>query len=189
VTEIGGATCEPAAPGTRLTRHYPAADQGAWFAVQTKPRHEKKLAAELESKGLEVFLPLFSALHQWSDRRRQVQMPLFANYVFVRLGGERTARVSVLSSAGAIGFVGMRGAGVSVPEDQIRAIQTLLREKIPLSPCPFLRVGQKVRIRGGSLDGVVGILAVNDARCLVVSVEGIERSLAVRIDGYGVEAV
>jgi transcription antitermination factor NusG len=116
-------------------------------------------------------------------------MPLFANYVFVRLGGERTARVSVLSSVGAIGFVGMRGAGVSVPEDQIRAVQTLLREKIPLSPCPFLRVGQKVRIRGGSLDGVVGILAVNDARCLVVSVEGIERSLAVRIDGYGVEAV
>lgn len=188
MTETGGATCARSASGVTLPTLRPH-PEASWFAVQTKPRHEKKLAGELEAKGIVVFLPLFSALHQWSDRSRRVEIPLFANYVFVQLTALRDARASVLRSHGAVRFVGVRGIGVSVPDGEIRAIQTLLREKIPFTTCPFLNVGQRVRIRGGSLDGIQGILTVNDHRSLVVSVEGIQRSIAVRIDGYGVDAV
>jgi transcription antitermination factor NusG len=167
-----------------------AAYETAWFGVQTKPRHEKRVAAELEEKGVAVFLPLFSVHHQWSDRKRQVQLPLFSNYTFVRIREERRARVTVLQTQGVLGFVGVRGIGVPIPDEQIQAVQTILKEKVRFMPHPFLDVGDKVRIRGGSLDGIEGILStVNDDRSLIVSVAGVQRSLAIRIDGYGIEPI
>jgi transcriptional antiterminator NusG len=166
----------------------PTAGELSWYAVQTKPRHEKRVATELEEKGVTAFLPLFCAVHQWSDRKRQVHLPLFSNYVFVRLGEERNSRVSVLQTNGVFRFVGVRGMGVPIPDEQIETVQAIVREGVPFSPHPFLDVGQKVRIRGGSLDGICGVLsAINDDRSLIVSVDSIQRSLAIRIDGYGIE--
>src|SRR5271165_6267696 len=89
------------------------AEAEEWFAIQTKPRHEKKVASELEEKGLTAFLPLHTALQQWSDRKQQVQLPLFANYVFVRIAADRVLRTMVLQTNGVKSFVGMRGTGVS----------------------------------------------------------------------------
>jgi transcription antitermination factor NusG len=167
-----------------------SATTGEWFALLTKPRHEKRVASELEEKEVDVFLPLYSAIHQWSDRRQEVQLPLFPNYVFVRLDGNRTGRVTVLRTNGVRSFVGMRGAGVQVPHEEIEAVRRILAERIQFTNYPFLTVGQKVRVRGGSLDGVCGVLtAVNNDRSLVVSVDCIQRSLAIRIDGYGVDPV
>jgi transcription termination/antitermination protein NusG len=161
---------------------------GEWFALQTKARHEKRVACELEEKQFAVFLPLYAALHQWSDRRREVRLPLFPNYVFVRVGGSHGDRVAVLRTQGVRGFVGARGTGLRVPDEEIEAVQRILAESVPFANHPFLQVGRKVRIRGGSLEGVRGILvAANRDRSLVVSVECIQRSLAIRIDGYGVD--
>jgi transcription antitermination factor NusG len=163
-------------------------DEGSWFAVRTKPRHEKTVASELEQKGITSFLPLYSVLHQWSDRKRQVQLPLFAGYVFVRFVVQLNTRVSVLRTNGVASFVGA-GGGVPIPDEQIQAVRMILEGKVPFSPHPFLSVGQRVRIRGGSLDGLEGILqAVNGDESLIVSVESIQRSLAIRVAGYQVEA-
>jgi transcription antitermination factor NusG len=165
-----------------------AAGSGEWFALQTKPRHEKKVALELEEKDVSVFLPLYTAIHQWSDRSREIELPLFPNYVFVRLVGSPSERTVVLRTNGVRSFVGMRGTGIRVPDEEIDAVQRILAEGLAFTNYPFLNVGQRVRIRGGSLDGVFGILmAVNNDRSLVVSVECIQRSLSFRIDGYGVD--
>jgi transcription termination/antitermination protein NusG len=186
VTDIGEAMRDYPLTGSLLPP--PLGIAGSWFAVQTKPRHEKRAAMELKEKGVEVFLPLLTAIHQWSDRRRQVEIPLFGGYLFVRIQDDAAQRVTVLRTQGALRFVGMRGVGVDVPEEQILAVQALLQERVAFSACPFVNIGQKVRIRGGSLDGVRGILvAVNDDRSLVVSVESIQRSLRFRIDGYSLE--
>lgn len=161
-----------------------------WFAVQTKPRHEKKATAELQDKGIDAFLPLRSEKRQWSDRQRVVELPLFAQYVFVRITPSLNARVAVLRTNGITNFVGMRGIGMAIPDEQIERIQTVIAQGIPVSPHAFLNVGKRVRIRGGALDGLQGILtAVNGDRTLVVSVEMIQRSLAVRIAGFTVEPV
>ena len=170
----------------------PATSTGeqSWFAIQTKARHEKRVAAELEEKGVEAFLPLFTAVHQWSDRKRKVDLPLFTTYLFVRIGREQSSRIRVLQTNSVFGFVGARGIGVPIPDEQIDALQTIVREKVPFLPYPFLNLGQKVRVRGGSLDGICGVLsAINDDRSLIVSVESIQRSVAIRIDGYGVEPI
>ncbi len=165
-----------------------ALEESTWFAVQTRPRYEKKVTAELQEKGIKAFLPLCSALHQWSDRRRAVQMAVFPGYVFVRIAPALNARVSVLRTNGVIGFVGVRGIGTPIPDDEIDAVQTLLQQRIPFEPYPYLNVGQRVCIRGGSLDGIKGFLtAVNSDESLIVSVELIQRSIAMRIKGYRVE--
>jgi transcription antitermination factor NusG len=159
-----------------------------WFALQTWPQHEKKVAYQLQHKDIEVFLPLFSAQHQWSDRRRLVSTPLFPGYLFVRITQCVNVRVSVLRTAGVAGFVGVRGIGHPIPDDQIASVHTVLAAGVPVRPHPYLNVGQRVRIRGGSLDGLRGILLTkNDDLSLVVSVGTVQKALVIRVAGYGVE--
>jgi transcription elongation factor/antiterminator RfaH len=170
-------------PGARF-------DECLWFAIQTRPRHEKKVRTELEKKGITVFLPLLSEKRQWSDRRRLVETPLFPQYVFVRIARAVIARIGVLRTNGVVGFVGARGLGTSIPDDQIERIQTVITQDVPFAPHAFLRVGKRIRIREGSLAGLEGILTcVNGDRSLVVSVELIQRSIAMRIEGYEVDFV
>jgi transcription antitermination factor NusG len=162
----------------------------AWFAVQTRPRHEKKVSAELHEKGVSAFLPLVSSTRQWSDRSRVVEMPLFPQYVFVRIAQTLQTRVSVLRTNGVTNFVGTRGIGVPIPDEQIERVQTVVTRGIPATPVAFLNVGKRIRIRGGALDGLQGILtAVNGDQTLVVSVELIQRSIAIRIAGFSIEPV
>lgn len=165
-----------------------AESESSWFAIQTWPRHERKVAAALGEKGVSVFLPLFGEKRQWSDRQRFVESPLFPQYAFVRIPSDTSARIPVLRTNGVRGFVGKRGAGLPVPDSEIDAIRAVLAQDVPFKPHSFLNIGKRVRIRGGSLDGIVGILtAVNNDATLVVSVELIQRSLAIRITGFAVE--
>lgn len=84
----------------------------------------------------------------------------------------------------------INGLAVPIPDKQIEDIQALLATEAACTPYPFLKVGRRVRIRGGSLAGVEGILVAKNAdRSLVVSIELIQRSVAVRIDGYDIETV
>jgi transcription antitermination factor NusG len=161
-----------------------------WFAVQTKPRHEKTTAVELAQKGINTFLPLLSEMRQWSDRRKNVELPLFSCYVFVNMIPSAEARVSVLRSRGVLSFVGNGKEPISIPDSQIDDVRRLLAAKVPFMAHPFLHIGQRVRIRGGALDGVEGILTRRSgATRLVISVETIQRSLSISVEGYDVEPV
>jgi len=164
------------------------ATETSWFAVQTYPRHEKRVVAALSEKGIKTFLPLLSESHRWSDRRRTVEVPLFPTYVFIQTADTRATRISILRATGVIRFLGTRGVGTAIPDEQIESVRIILEHGIRLMPFPFLNVGQRVRIRGGSLEGVRGILlGRNGDQSLIVSVELIQRSLALRVAGYEVE--
>jgi transcription antitermination factor NusG len=165
-----------------------AVAEAKWFAIQTRARHEKKVDAQLQEKGVVSFLPLSSEMHQWSDRQRVVHQPLFPGYLFVQISDSPDVRRSVLTTSGVCWFVGNQGMGLPIPGKQIQDIHTILSCAVPYSPFPFVRVGQRVRIRGGCLDGIEGILISKDSdQTVVVSVELVRRSLAVRINGYDIE--
>ena len=167
-----------------------AAHELSWYAVQTRSRHEKLVARQLQEQGVITFLPLTEQLRQWSDRRKLVELPLFPGYAFVHLACGPEERLKVLRTEGVVGFVGANGQGVSIPEKQIEGIQAVLAGGVSFQSHPFLKVGQRVRIRGGSLDGTEGILTGhNGDRMLVVSVELIQRSVSIRLHGYNVEPV
>ena len=159
-----------------------------WYAVQTRARHEKMVAHKLRQQGLNIFLPMLTEIHRWSDRRKVVEVPLFSCYVFVNLVLSNELRSHVCRVDGVFNFVGVHGEGTSIPDEQIESIRTLTEQRLACSAYPFLKVGQRVRTRGGALDGVEGILrSQNGDRTLVVSIDAIQRSLAVRIEGYDVE--
>lgn len=161
-----------------------------WYAVHTRARHEKMVATQLRNKGIETFLPLITQTHRWSDRNKKIRLPLFSCYTFVRLDVSPYKQVKVLQTPGVVGFVGIRGTGLPIPNKEIEDIRTLLASDVPCTLYPFLKVGQRLRIRGGCLDGVEGILvAKNSNRSLIVSIEMIQRSVSVCIEGYDLEPV
>jgi len=165
-------------------------EQAQWYAVHIRPKHEKRTAWELERKGIVTFLPLVTETHRWSDRRKKIELPLFSCYLFVNIVPSAEMRVSVLSTGGALHFVGAHNQGDPIPESQIEQIHTLLASKVPFSAHPFLKVGQRVRIRGGCLEGLEGVLsAQNGVNRLVVTVDGIQRALSICLEGYDVEPV
>jgi transcription antitermination factor NusG len=161
-----------------------------WYALRTLPRHEKKVHQALCEKRLTSFLPLISELHRWNDRRRLVSTPLFPCYLFIRTEFSHALRLSVLQTRGVVGFVGKSGAGSILPNQQIEAVRKVVDSGVYCFPYPFLTTGQRVRISGGSLDGIEGILlAKNQDHSVVISLHLIQHSLAVRVSGYRLAAV
>lgn len=159
-----------------------------WYGLQTRPRHEKMVAHRLKERGVATFLPLISETRRWSDRKKTVELPLFSCYVFAKFTPNRTERLRVLRVDGVFGLVGAKGEGTPIPDAQIDAVRNLVETELPWSTHPFLKIGQRVRIRSGSLDGMEGILlSRNGDQTLVISIDAIQRSLAVRVEGYEVE--
>jgi transcription antitermination factor NusG len=159
-----------------------------WYGLHTRPRHEKIVAHRLEERGVATFLPLVTEVHRWSDRKKTVQLPLFSCYVFAKFTPDRSERLRVLRVDGVFGLVGTRGEGTAIPDEQIDAVRSLVETQLRWSSHPFLKIGQRVRIRSGALNGLEGILVSrNGERTLVISIDAIQRSLAVRVEGYDVE--
>jgi transcription antitermination factor NusG len=162
----------------------------SWYALHTRPRHEKIVTQRLEQQGVTTFLPLVTEIHRWSDRKKKVEAPLFSCYVFARFAPNRAERLRVLRVDGVFSLVGAQGEGAPIPDDQIDAIRSLVETGLPWASHPYLKIGQRVRIRSGALDGLEGILlSRNGDQTLVISIDAIQRSLAVRVEGYQVEAV
>jgi transcription termination/antitermination protein NusG len=160
-----------------------------WYALHTRPKHEKIVVQRLAERGVETFLPIVNEIHRWSDRKKTVQLPLFSCYVFARFVPNRMERLRVLRVGGVLSLVGSTGEGTPIPDGQIDAVRALLSGSLQWSSHPFLKIGQRVRIRSGALDGMEGILVSrNGSDTLVISVDAIQRSLAVRVEGYQVEA-
>jgi transcription antitermination factor NusG len=158
-----------------------------WFAIETRIRFEKKVAAQLTGKGFQVFLPLLTEHHQWTDRQKTVTIPLFPGYAFVHLDQSRNSAQAVLRTAGLIRFVSFGGIVAPVPKKQIEDLRMLLQQKGPFSSHPFVQIGQRVRIRSGSLQGLEGILLKQEKEKLIISIQSIQRSLAIEIRGYELE--
>jgi transcription antitermination factor NusG len=161
----------------------------AWFAVATRPRWEKFVSQALAGKGFEAFLPLYTSRRRWSDRIKVLELPLFAGYLFCRMSLEQN-RLPVLTTPGVRQIMGIGKAPIPVPESEIDAVRAIAASGLAAQPWPFVRAGDRVRIKGGSLDGVEGLLiATKKHHRLVVSVELLRRSVAVEIDQAWVEAV
>ena len=161
-----------------------------WFAVRTRPRHEKLVSRQLETTGVESFLPLCSQLRSWSDRKKLVELPLFPGYIFVRTSHTSTARVRVFQARGVVGFVGPNNQATPIPAQQIETVRSLMHAQVDYRPHPYLNIGQRVRIQNGALQGLEGILIrVASDHSLIVSVDLIHRSVSIRLEGYEVDGL
>jgi transcription antitermination factor NusG len=152
-----------------------------WYAIQARARYEKTTAFLLEQKGYEAFLPLYTSRNRWSDRVKEVELPLFSGYLFCRFNARE--RLPILTTPGVLGVVGSGNVPIPVEDDEIEAIRLVLETGLPVMAWPSLQVGQTVYISEGPLTGVEGVVTQIKGRFrLIVSVTLLQRAVAVEID-------
>jgi transcription antitermination factor NusG len=160
-----------------------------WFAIETKYRFEKKVAVHLKHKGFRVFLPVSTEYHQWTDRLKAITAPLFPGYAFVHLDQSRDFCQAVLRTPGLIRFVSFGGVAATIPRKQVEDLQMLMQQNNSFAEHPFVQAGDRVRLRGGCLHGLEGILVKQGNDKLVISIQSIQRSLAIEVQGYEMERI
>src|SRR5215472_8022511 len=160
----------------------------AWHALYTRYQHEKIVQQILIEKGFETFLPLYEARHRWKDRVKEVSVPLFPSYVFILGGLDR--RLDIVTTTGFHSIVSEGERAGIVTQTEIDAMRQLVETRLRVEPHPFLRVGDRVRVKSGPLTGFEGILVrkKNQYR-LVLSIGLLRQSVATEVDAYEVERV
>src|SRR5262249_30821670 len=152
-----------------------------WYALRTRSRHEKVVRDQLMQQGIEPLLPTVKRLSQWKDRKKEVEVPLFSGYCFVRFNADQ--KLPVLKTVGVVDIVGGGLRPEPIPDEEIAAIQTLMATVLPYDPHPYLQEGMKVEVIRGPLQGVHGILLRKDKRHrLILGVRIIQQAAAVEID-------
>jgi transcription antitermination factor NusG len=152
-----------------------------WYALQVRPRFEKIIATTLLNKGYEGFLPLYRHRSRWSDRIKEVQLPLFPGYLFCKF--DMNNRLPILITPGVMHIVGIGKTPHPVEDGEIAALKAIVISGLQTEPRSYLNIGEKVRIEVGPLAGVEGILlALKGSNRLVVSVSLLQRSVSVEID-------
>ncbi len=142
----------------------------------------------LEGKGYEPFLPVYQRSRQWSDRQKKLDAPLFPGYLFCRLDPEQ--RMPVLTTPGVLSIVGSGKTPEPIPDSEIASIQAVLRSGKAAEPWPYLKAGERIRVAQGAMTGLEGLLVKKKNQCrLVVSVELLQRSVAVEIDAVAIRPI
>ena len=152
-----------------------------WFALRTRSRHEKLVRDQLTNQGIEPLLPTIKRLSQWKDRKKEIEVPLFSGYCFVRFSAEQ--KLPVLKTIGVVDIVGSGQQPEPIPDEEIAALQMLMTSVLPYDPHPYLHEGMMVEVIRGPLQGVRGILLRKEKRHrLVLGVRLIQQAAAVEID-------
>jgi len=159
-----------------------------WYAVYTRYQHERIVATILGGKGFQVFLPTYRVVRRWSDRKKELTLPLFPGYVFfIDQAGQRT---QVVSTPGVHSIVANGKVPAAIPNEEIVAIRRAVESPVRVLPHPFLRNGDLIRIRSGPLAGLEGLVCREKETCRVVlSVRILGRSAAVEVDVSMIERV
>jgi len=139
------------------------------------------IAAQLEGQGFECFLPKYKSLREWSDRKKEVEQPLFPGYLFCRF--DYSQRRPVVVTPGVLQVVGCGRTPTPIEDREMEAIQIAVASGVPGQPWPYLEVGEKVRIHTGKLSGLEGILVnFKGNHRVVLSVTLLQRSVALEVD-------
>jgi transcription termination/antitermination protein NusG len=162
-----------------------------WSVLWTHSNSEQLVFDQLAGKGFELFLPMVDAWCRRGGIRRVSRIPLFRGYLFLRHAINKASYLEVCKARGLVRLLGERWDRLDVvPDSEIEAIQRLAESRLPMLPHPYLREGQRVRIKRGPLADLEGILVRMNAKkgLLVVSVNLLRRSVAVQLDCTALEA-
>jgi len=162
--------------------------QWPWFAILARTGREKNAILLLENAGYECYLPVSKFTRRWSDRVKQIEVPLFPGYLFCRMNAQN--RLPVLMTPGVIQIVGVGKMPIPVEEEEIAAIQRVEKSGLSAMPWPYMQVGHVARIEDGPLRGLTGIVVkIKSGTKLVLSVSLLQRSVAVELDRNWISGV
>ena len=162
-----------------------------WYCVHTRSRHEDMVYQRLSGKNIHAFLPKMEVWSTRKDRRKKIQKALFSGYLFVHENLNPRTHLEILKTPGLVQILGNENGPQPVPDIQIESIQTIMSGKNAVSPFPYLKEGQRIRIVDGPLKGCEGFLLKKQAEKekLIISLDLLQRSLSIEIEGASIEAV
>ena|SRR2546426_9773503 len=155
--------------------------QTQWYALQLRSRFEKVVGMHLRGKGYEEYLPVYRSRRQWSDRVKEIELPLFPGYIFCKF--DITDRLPLLVIPGVMSVVGFGGVPIPVPECEIAAVERVVTSGMKYGPWPTIAAGQSVEVKYGPLRGLEGVVVeVKKNYHLIISVKMLQRFVSVEID-------
>jgi len=159
-----------------------------WYVIYTRPQCERKVAASISEMGIEVYLPLHTVIRQWSDRKKKMQVPLFPNYVFVRL--EQSEKRAVHSVREFVKFVAIENTPVVVREKDILMIRQVLRENLEITEENYFQEATSIRIKQGQFQGIEGVIIKKyGSTRLLVRIEALMKAYSINVSSALVEAI
>lgn len=162
--------------------------QASWYALQVRSRKEAYVASQIEAQGFECLLPTYKSVREWSDRKKELEQPLFPGYLFSRFDFRN--RRPLITIPGVLQILGNGKVGIPVSDDEISVLRLAVSSGMPKEPWPYLEVGQRVRVNYGSLAGLEGILVnVKGNHRVVVSVTILQRSVAMEVETSWLSAI
>ena len=165
-------------------------EEQRWYALHTRARHQKAIERRLRDQGMETYVPTTMEVHRWSDRKKKVEVPLFSCYVFVHCVLNSQDRMRVYQIDSVHGFVGTHGSSLPIPDEQIESIPESPDANRAVAFVSFSQGGAaSPRTRWGDGRSRGRIFSENGDHSLIISIDAIQRSMAVRIDGYDIEPV
>lgn len=165
-----------------------------WYAVHTRSRHEYKAHTGLSQKSLTVFLPEMEVWSKRKDRRNKISVPLFPGYLFVQADClDNEMKLAVLKTVGVVKILGKKenAEPMPVPDENIEAIQCLLNKKADVFTFQYPKAGEAARIISGPFAGIEGtVISSNvEKELFVVSIDLLQRSVAIRLEGFQVSKI
>ncbi len=161
--------------------------QKNWYVVYTYSKHEKKIDMLLQRAAIESFLPLQTKIRQWSDRKKKVELPLFPNYLFVRITPREFWKV--LDLDGVVDFVSNGVRPGTVSGDIIENIRRMVSGEIEVEKLR-MPTGQRVRVTRGPFKGAEGqFIRLARKSQLIVNIELLNQSISMEINPYHVEKI
>jgi transcription antitermination factor NusG len=159
-----------------------------WYAVHTKPRWEKKVAALLHDKGIENYCPLNKVMHQWSDRKKTVLEPLFKGYVFVQI--VEKLKWDILNINGIVNYVHWLGKPAKIPNREIDTIRRFLNEFEGIEVTETnVQLNSAVQVKQGVLMNYKGIVIELSGNRAKVKIESMGIQLSAFFDKKNLEIV
>ena len=156
-----------------------------WYALYTRSHCEQLVYNQLVARGFRAFLPKIEMWSRRAGQRHLASMPMFSNYLFLRHAMNKMSYIEVRQARGLVRILGERWDRLGVvPDAEIQAIQKVLYARVPVLSHPYLKEGQRVRILGGALAGVEGLLVRYrpEKGIVVLSIDLLQRSVAVEVD-------
>ena len=151
-----------------------------WYALYTKPRHEKRVNDRLAEKQYETFLPLVKRISQWKDRKKTIEDPLFKSYLFVNF--EYKYRFDVLETDSVVKIINFNGKPAEVPEWQIQSLKLMLESPADIQVEPYLKPGELVEIASGPMRGMTGTVMRRKSKYrMILTMDGVMQSVSVEV--------
>ena len=157
-----------------------------WFALYTKPRHEFKAQAQLESENIICYLPTITKLKQWSDRKKKVTEPLFKGYIFIE--ATEKERLAAVECSAVVKTIFFDGRPSVIPEYQINSLKNLLSNTNKVQVFNEIIRGDRIKIKEGPFEGVEGVVydVSKDETMLAVNIDLLKRSVVVKLSAADV---